>query len=369
MMNRIFHFFQKLVVEVNKMKVKKTKFACLVEKQKAVIRERALPEELEKDEILIKHLACNICTSDYGQWLGLREHQGYPMASGHEASGIIIEVGSDVRSVKVGDHVMFSHSGNCGACEACREGRVMECTSDSGNKPNKDGYYGPFGLSEYSVKKAKEVLWMNPELDPSQGGFMEPLSTVVYGLKKLRIQPFETVVVIGGGTMGLLNAMTAKAHACRVIVTEIMQKKIDTAREMGLEVIDLNRQDPVEAVKSMTGNKGADAVIVAVGNTKANTQAIQMLKKYDGRILYFAAGYPAPSIGIDSNAIHYKRAELYGTFGANLGECNEAARLLNSGIVDVSKLIEPKKYNLDDVQDAFKAASTPGMFRVSVVMD
>ena len=119
----------------------------------------------------------------------------------------------------------------------------------------------------------------------------------------------------------------------------------------------------------LTDGKGVDAVIVAVGNTGANTQAVQMLKKVDGRVLLFAAGYPAPLIETDSNELHYRRIELIGTFGADMKDFFEAARLLNTGAVDMSKLVEPEKFPLDRIQDAFAAASVPGKYRVRVLLN
>ena len=82
----------------------KMRFGCLVKKGVAEVRERDLPEIGEYD-VLLKMKACNICTTDYGQWLGLREHQGYPMAGGHEAAGIVQKVGSKVADFKIGDLV------------------------------------------------------------------------------------------------------------------------------------------------------------------------------------------------------------------------------------------------------------------------
>ena len=174
---------------------------------------------------------------------------------------------------------------------------------------------------------------MDPKLKPSCAAFMEPLSTVVHGLKKLRLRPFETVTVIGGGTMGLLNAITAKAHGCRVVVSEGMPKKLAAAKNLGLETVDFTQCDPVQAVKDMTGGAGADCVIVAVGVSAANAQAIRMVRELDGRVLFFAAAHPAPAISIDSNELHYRKLELLGTYGGDMTDWEDAAMLLNSGLV------------------------------------
>ena len=102
--------------------IKKMKFSVLTEKGHAEVRERNLPE-MGPDDVLVKQLACNICTTDYGQWLGLREHQGYPMAGGHEESGIVMAIGEDVKDLKPGDHVAVAYD-SCGKCEACRKACV-----------------------------------------------------------------------------------------------------------------------------------------------------------------------------------------------------------------------------------------------------
>ena len=98
---------------------RKMKFGCLVKKGVAEVRERDLPEVGPYD-VLLHMKVCNICTTDYGQWLGLREHQGYPMAGGHEAAGIVEQVGEKVTDLKVGDMVATGYEG-CGHCPACRE--------------------------------------------------------------------------------------------------------------------------------------------------------------------------------------------------------------------------------------------------------
>lgn len=347
------------------MKVNKMKFGCLVEKGKIEIRERELPKMGEAD-VLIKQDTCNICTTDYTQFLGLREHQGYPMAGGHEGSGTIVEVGKNVKDFKVGDKVALACA-SCGHCDFCKTGQEGRCSDgDLITHYTPDGYKGPFGFADYMVVPERRLIKINKDLPSEEAGFLEPLATVVKGLKILRVRPNETIVVIGAGTMGLLNAITLRANACRVIITEMMQNKIENARSLGFEVVDLNTSDPVEEVKRLTNEKGADAVIVAVGNTKANNQAVEMLKDAYGRMLMFAAGFPEPKFEISSNVIHYKRMEIMGTFAADYKDFMEAADLLNTGAVKVTNLLEKTYFDLDHMEDAFKEAATPGKYRVTI---
>lgn len=348
------------------MEIKTMRFGVLTEKGHAEVRERPLPP-MEADEVLVKQEACNICTTDYQQWLGLREGRGYPMASGHESAGTVVAVGDKVKDLKPGDRVALAYV-TCGICDGCKRGRGCDNNEIGPKKISPDGYRGMFAYADYAVRSARALIKMNPSLSPSEAAFMEPLAAVVKGLEKLRVKPLETVVVIGAGTMGLLNAQAARALGCRVIVSELMEHKLQVARDMGFAVIDGNACDPVEEIKRLTDGKGADAAVLAVAATAVNKQSLDMVKHLDGRILFFGAAYPAPALDIDSNVIHYRRLELIGTFGADLADFCTAADMLNQGVVQVKKLIEAHTYPLDQIQDAFAEAATPGKFRVSVLL-
>lgn len=345
--------------------IEKFRFGVLTSKGHAEVHEMSLPK-LSGHQVLVKQLACNICTADYGQWLGLREHQGYPMAGGHEGAGIIIETGDQVVELLPGDFVAISNN-YCGECEYCRRGEESQCVIRSSYDLHKGGYKGRMGFADYQVRNATAVVKMNPKLSPSEAAFLEPLATVAKGIGKLNVRPQDTVAVIGAGTMGLLNAQAARVCGARVIVTEMMEKKITTARAMGFEVADVRKDDPVKIAKQFTDGRGVDAVIVAAGATKANEQAAAMLKHFDGRILMFAAAYPPPKLGITSNDIHYRRMEILGTYLGDTKDFLEAARMLNQAVVDVKPLIE-KSYPLDEIQKAFEEAAKPGNYRVSVLL-
>ncbi|MDQ0202885.1 zinc-dependent alcohol dehydrogenase [Pectinatus haikarae] len=345
----------------------KIKFGCLTKKGMAEVHERSLPQ-LKADELLVKQEVCNICTTDYQQWQGLREHQGYPMAGGHECSGIVVDKGSDIgNTFEVGDRVSILYD-YCGICSQCKMGEITNCENiKMFGKNYSNEYYGLFGFATYFIRKAKSFVKMNPKLRPEEAAFVEPLGSVLQNMKKLRLRPGkDTVVVIGAGTMGLLNAAVARAMGGRVIVSEMMDKKIDISRRMGFEVINAKEEDPVEKVMEFTNDLGADVVILAVGATAANNQALKMIKKRDAKISLFAAGYPAPQMDIDPNMIHYKKIEVIGTFGSSLEDYNDAAGMLNEKRIDVSLLIE-ERISLDKIQEAFEKANSNN-YRISVML-
>ena len=347
------------------MTVNKMRFAVLTKAKVAEIHERPLPE-IGDYQVLVKQEACNICTTDYGQWLGLREHQPYPMAGGHEVAGIIVKKGARVRDdLEIGDKVAIAYN-YCGECDPCKSGATSECTQVK-QDPSEDGYYGNFGFADYCVRDSRVLVKMNKDLPSSEAAFLEPLATVIKACTKLRLKAVETVLIIGAGTMGIVNAQAARAYGCRVIITEMMEEKVKAARDMGFEVVNAKENDPVKKVKELTNGVGADVVIIAVGVTQANQQALDMTKKVEGRILLFAAGYPAPELKVDSNYIHYRKMELIGTYGADMQDFITSAKLLNEKLVDVSKLVEAT-FPLDKIQEAYGVASKPESYRVSVLL-
>ena len=340
------------------------RFSCLVKKGVSEVRERKIPELTEYD-CLIKMKACNICTVDYQQWLGLREHQGYPMAGGHEGTGEIVKVGAKVQDFKPGDRVIVGYQG-CGHCAACRQGMTTACKDF--RKESEDGYkFGEFGFADYTVKRSDVLYKVNKDLDPSQAAFGEPLADCIRGAKIMHVKPFETIVVIGAGPMGLLNAAAYRAFGARVIVTELIPSKIEMSKKMVFITINSKETDAVQAIKDLTDGVGADAVCVAVANTFAYKQGWEMLKKQGGRFLVFAAGYPAPELDVAANDIHYKEAEILGTYGCTTADFEDAAKALSTGIIDVSPLVEAK-YTLDEMQEAYAKAAEPESYRVSIVL-
>lgn len=348
--------------------IKKTKTGVIIGEKKAEIQERIL-KKMGSNDVLIKVHACNLCTSEYGIWSGARKNRSFPFVFGHEWSGSVLQIGNNVKTVEVNDTVAGSYGYDVYSEEA-KAGRSSESAGvRSYDIPTEDGYYGRYeGCADYLIMPQESLFKMNGAISSSELGFLEPVSTVVAGIERLRLKGNETVVVIGAGTMGILNALVARQKGLNVILTEFLPKKIALARQLGFEVVDGNECDPVKKVKELTDSNGVDVAIVAVGTTKANEQAFQMIKHFNGSVLLFAAGYPAPEIGIDSNEVHYRKINITGAFSADYKDFKEASRLLNERKLDVSLLID-ETYSLDQLQEAFNAATKPGQYRVSIVME
>ena len=343
-------------------------FGAIMAKHDARTFQDTLPE-LQDDEILLKMEACNICTTDYQQWMGLRDHQGFPMAQGHEYVGIIIEKGKNVEPyLEIGDRVGHATE-TCGVCPDCKAGRTSDCLYKPKTYSVKgpDGFIGCKAFANYMIIKSRMAIKMSKDLTPGEACFLEPVATVVKGMRKTGVGPEDTVAVVGLGTMGSLNAQVAHALGAKVIMLDISEKKIARAKELGIgPVINSLETDPVAAVKELTNGKGVDVVVPAVGNSKAYEQAMAMLKKDSGRFLVFAAGYPKPELVIDPNTIHYRKLSIIGTGGADLRDFQMSAELINTGRVRPIFSLEGKVIGLKDFNDAMIAAATPDAYRVTV---
>jgi len=228
-------------------------------------------------------------------------------------------------------------------------------------------YNGQKGFADYKIINQRMAIKVSRDIPAVEAAFLEPLATVVHGVKRLRVKPMENVAVIGAGTMGLLNAQVAKLFGARVIVTELVPKKLERARQLGVSaVIDSAACDAVAEVKRLTEGEGVDAVIYSVGNTRAYQQGYEMLKHLNGRLLFFPAGFPEPTFHFDPNEVHYRKMEMIGTINADNADFIDAARMLSSHLIDVSKSLEGKTYPLREFGEALEAAATPNFYRVSL---
>lgn len=335
--------------------------------KKAEIIERNL-EPIKSNEVLVKVQACNLCTSEYGVWSGKRSNREMPWGFGHEWSGTIVEVGEDIRGYKIGDFVAGSYEFNPASLPSLLS-VTQGCPDKAGAfKKQKDGLIGQAGCAEYVTLPQQSIHKLNKIVSPSEGAFLEPVATVYAGIKRLNITPGCNVVVIGAGTMGILNAEIAKFLGARVAITEMLDNKIAVAKEMGYPVFNPKDADFEDQLADFTDGNGADIVIVAVGVTAANDQAFKIVKELGGQVGLFAAGYPDPEINIGTNEVHYRRMDIVGIFNADFIDFHTSAKIINTGRLNLKPLIE-KKFKFEDIQEAFEAANVPGTYRMSVIIN
>jgi len=336
--------------------------------KQAEVHERDLPEVLPH-QVMINNKFCCVCTTDYQQWLGLRPHQPFPVAFGHENSGIAVKIGSDVRHIGEGDHVVSIVYRPCLVCPSCKQGLNSTFCMNPPNyrgKPDDYGYFGTLGCSEHQIVDAKHVYKINPQAPLDEAALCEPLSTVIHGIGRLRVKTGERCLVIGAGIMGMLNAIVARYYGADVIISDISAKKLEMAATMGFEK--LINVEQTEDIKSrcieLADGKPIDAISICVGSSAANKQALDVAPK-GCRLLLFAGGYPPPALDIDHNYIHYQLLELIGTYSCSASDFQTAVVLIGDRKIDLSRLIEAM-YPLDEIQEAFTRASLAEGYRVAI---
>ena len=334
------------------------------------VRELEIPQP-GPGQVLVRIHQCNICTADWQTWKGLRKSMGrtFPWADGHEMAGEIVQLGPGVTNplLQPGVHVAFGGQGSrgCGECHFCRMGHPSCCT----NKPGEIEYCGikgSFGFSQYAVYESGRLYPVSSELPYEEAGFLEPTSTTVHGARRLRIRPGDKVLVIGAGNLGMVNAQVAAHFGGDVLISEVVEERCQLAASLGFPTVNPASENLKERVMAFTDGRGADVIILAVANTKANDQAFSVAARR-ARILFFASGHPVADLNIDANQIHYQEWELIGTYNSDPSDYQIAAGLLSSGAVKVDKLIS-HKIPIDDCQHAFELAATPWMYRVSISM-
>jgi len=245
-----------------------------------VQEEIPVPQVTQPDDVLLKVKAVGICGTDVKILEG-KHHFKPNTVLGHEFCGEVVEVGTHVKYIKVGDRVAIDNNIRCGFCSFCRMGLTSQCVEI---KFNALGVMRDGGYAEYCVVPEKQCFVLPPEIDDVLGSQVETLATVVNGMNHLLMLPYDYVLILGFGPIGYLFAQFAKNIAAKVAVTEIDPFRISVAKECGLEVWNPNEVDVEKKITDYTYGRKADIVIEATGN--ALEQALKCVTP-GGKVLPF----------------------------------------------------------------------------------
>jgi L-iditol 2-dehydrogenase len=302
------------------------------------------PAQLGPGEALIRIHACGVCPSDLRSYLGVRKRDG-TFTPGHEWAGVVEALGdSDDAGVHVGDRVVADWRGVCGTCYQCRRGVFNYC------ERMRRSVRG--GFAEYGVAPIGQLRVLPDNVSFEEASFCEPLACITNAHSYTEIPLGGDVVVVGAGPIGLLHLQVARSRGGRVIVSDPIAARLATARELGAhDVVDASRCDPVERVRELTGGRGADAVIVAVGGAEPIRQGMEM-GAINAWVNLFAGTYPAMEMPMDPNLIHYRQLRVTGSHDYTPHHFTTALRLIQYGMVRVEPLISPR-FGLDEIRVAF----------------
>ena len=232
------------------------------------------------DEVLVKLEYVGICGSDmhYYETGAIGDYVVEPpFVLGHEPGGTVVEVGSAVKHLKVGDRVALEPGKTCGHCEFCRQGKYNLCPEVVFfATPPVDGVF-----QEYVAHEAALCFKLPDNVSTLEGALIEPLAVGFHAANQGGAHAGQTAVVMGAGCIGLVSMMALKAEGVsRVYVVDVMRKRLDKALELGADgVINGKDEDAVETVRKLTGGAGCDLVIETAGTEITTRQAIHMAKK------------------------------------------------------------------------------------------
>ena len=268
----------------------KMKTAVMTGIGQMAFEERPIPQPKD-DEALVRIEYVGVCGSDlhYYESGAIGDYVVKPpFVLGHEAAGVVVEVGKNVTNVRPGDRVALEPGKTCGHCEFCRTGRYNLCPDVVFfATPPVDGVF-----QEYAAHEAALCFPLPENVSTLEGALIEPLAVGFHAANQAQAGPGQTAVVLGAGCIGLVTLLALRARGVsRVIVTDVMEKRLEKARELGAwETVNAGGEDAVQAVLRLTGGAGAEVVIETAGTQATSRQAVELAKK--GAVIVFV-GYTA----------------------------------------------------------------------------
>jgi len=341
------------------------KAAVYLGKESIEIKEVDKPK-VKKGEILVKVHSCAICGTDVRTYFHGHHAIKPPHILGHEVAGEIAEIGEGVEGYKQGERIHMVTEVGCGKCKFCIEGRHNLCPELKAM-----AYYYPGGFAEYILIPYQGVIQGNllpiPEgLSFDEATLAEPLSCCINAQEYLNVVSGETVVVAGAGPIGCMHAELARlSGAAKIILADISQERLTMGKKFGANIVVNSTKDAVvDRVKSETEKRGADVVIVACPDPRAQEQALQMIATR-GRISFFG-GLPAgKTITIESNIVHYKEISIFGAFASFAAQYRRALELLASKKINGDDLIT-HRFPLEKIKEALEVARSGKGLKVIV---
>ncbi len=343
------------------------KSAFLIAPKTIELREVPKPS-VPENGLLMQVKNCGVCGSDLRRW-----KEGPPpgvdsIVPGHEASGMVTDVGAKVTRFKEGDLISIAPDIHCGHCYFCERGMYNLCDDLRliGITPGHPGAFSEYLLLTGDILQNGIVHHMPKGMDYKAAAFAEPCCSVIATHQKLGDSLGQVIVVIGAGPIGCILVHLAKKRGAKVIVSQRSEyrRKLVESFEPDLVVSPLET-DVVKAVREFTNGIGADVVICANPSAETQTQAVEMTRK-GGRIHLFG-GLPKanPMTTLDANKIHYGEMTLVGDFSYHPSIHETALKLLHDGTIPAERFIT-KLFPLDEIQTAFETAAAGTEIKVMI---
>ena len=316
--------------------------------------------EIQAGELLVQVESCGICHTD----LKKIEYNLLPAPRiyGHETAGTVVKAGEGVTGFRPGDRVVAFHHVPCGDCFYCERKSYAQCPVykkvgiTAGFEPAGGGFAQYIRIMDWIVQRGVEKVPAGVSAD--RACFVEPVNTCHKAVVQCGLRPGDTVVVMGQGPIGLLFTMLVHRTGARVVATDTLPGRLDLARRFGaLEAWNPIETDLAARVRSMTGGRGADAVLVAVSAPGVVEQAVKVSRP-GAKILLFSQTSDRERIEVSGADICVSERTIFGSYSASIDLQKESAELVFSGALPVEELIS-HRLPLNEIRTGFNLALRP----------
>jgi L-iditol 2-dehydrogenase len=288
-------------------------------------------------EVLVRVQACGICGSDVHGWDGSTGRRIPPLVMGHEAAGIVADVGDGVAGFEKGDRITFDSTISCGACFFCQRGQINLCDNRQVLGVSCGEFKRAGAFAEFVLVPARICYRLPENLPFEKAALIEAISIGVHAVGITPIAIGDTAVIVGTGMIGLLTLQSARIAGCtKIIAVDVEDNKLATARKLGA-THSLNAKDcdvPAE-IRKLTDGRGADVALECVGATATIVSAIESTRK-GGTVTL--VGNITPKIELPLQSVVTRQIRLQGSC-ASSGEYPACIDLLASGAIQVDPII------------------------------
>ncbi len=311
--------------------------------------------EISDNEVLLKVKVSSICGTDRKIYQsGHRKiKEGTEQILGHEITGIIEEIGQNVKHYQKGMRIVLAPNVGCGHCQACHQGFEQLCSDY-----NAFGISWPGGFAEY-VKIPEEAVRRGnmfeipDELTYEEAAVIEPLACCYSTYEAMNIKPGDSLLIFGAGPMGILHLILNKHLGIgKTIIADIDESRLAISKDFGADYTIISNSNLRDTIMEITNGKGVNAIITAASVPSIQEQALDLIA-LNGNISFFA-GLPAlqEQIRFNSNIVHYKQLRITGTTGASLEQFRRTVKLVEDKSLNLKKIVT-KRIALQELETIF----------------
>ena len=318
---------------------------------------------ISASDVLINVRASGICHSDVNYRDGVAPVAKLPIILGHEIAGVVAERGTRVKGLEIDDRVVVHYVASCGRCTYCRTNRENLCVMYEMIGKDVDG-----GFAEYLRAPAASTVKLPDRIPFEQGAIIGcAVSTAYHTLRRARLQPKETVAVIGVGGLGMHAVQLAKKifHAGRVIALDRFDWKLKLAKRFGAtDSTNVENQDAMAVMRRLTNGTFADVVIDFVGNEKTIQEGVDLVGK-GGRLVIVGIGAKSMTISPYKSLIG-KEMEIVGVDDHLRSELIQLIDFVGSRKIDLSHSVT-QRITLEEINAGFKILEDPNEHPIRIV--